>query len=61
MYSRPALSGGAIGSKKFVTEFIAVKVTEWVAQLDRLAKFAQSQPHVVFRPEHMASLDDGYI
>ena len=37
--------GGAIGSKKFVTEFIAAKVTEWVAQLDRLAKFAQSQPH----------------
>ena len=42
--------GGAIGSKKFATEFIAEKVTEWVVQLDRLAKFVQSQPHAVFRP-----------
>ena len=51
---------GAIGTKKFATEFIAEKVTEWVVQLDRVAKFAQSQPHDVFRPSHMALLDDGY-
>ena len=40
--------GGTLGSGAFAREFVLEKVTNWVHELDRLAKFALTEPHAAF-------------
>ncbi|XP_065902627.1 uncharacterized protein [Dysidea avara] len=44
---RPYL-GAAIGSNAYVQEFVRDKVVGWSAEITRLAKFAQVQPHAAY-------------
>ena len=44
---RPYL-GAAIGTNQFITQFVMEKVEGWSADVTRLAKIAQSQPHAVY-------------
>ena len=40
--------GGALGSNEFALSLTREKVTMWVHDLDRLAKFATTEPHAAF-------------
>ena len=40
--------GGALGSNEFALSFTREMVTMWVHDLDRLAKFATTEPHAAF-------------
>ena len=44
---RPYL-GAAIGTNQFITQFVMEKVEGWSADVTRLAKIAQSQPHAAY-------------
>ena len=43
-----ALLGAPIGSKNYVTDSIKADVARWCDELEKLARFAQSQPHAAF-------------
>ena len=40
--------GGALGDADFVTEYVQEQVGGWIAQVDRLASIAQSQPQCAY-------------
>ena len=40
--------GGALGTEKFVQDFIADKVSDWTSEVRRLAKFAATQPQAAY-------------
>ena len=40
--------GAAIGSPTFTEQYVCVKVTEWVQEVDRLSTIALSQPHAAY-------------
>ena len=40
--------GGALGTEKFVQDFIANKVSDWTSEVRRLAKFAATQPQAAY-------------
>ena len=40
--------GAAIGSQKFVTEYLGKKIAKWTSQVERLAEIAMTQPHAAF-------------
>ena len=44
---RPYL-GVAIGSRKFVDEYVESKVSSWVTNVSKLAIIAKSQPHAAY-------------
>ena len=33
---------------EYIASFVKVKVQEWVAELDKLSQFADSQPHAAY-------------
>ena len=43
-HGRPVL-GSPIGTPEYISSFVNGKVQEWVAELDTLSQFADSQPH----------------
>ena len=44
---RPVL-GAAIGTDSFIEEFVSKKVQGWVEEIEKLASFADSQPHAAY-------------
>ena len=40
--------GSPIGSEEYIIDFVKKKVMEWVAQIERLAMIAQSQPQAAY-------------
>ena len=40
--------GGSLSCYEFTRDFLGEKVKKWVGELDRLAKFASSEPHAAF-------------
>ena len=46
-HGRPVL-GSPIGTPEFISSFVNGKVQEWVAELDTLSQFADSQPHAAY-------------
>ncbi len=40
--------GGAIGTDDFVRSYLSTCITKWVADIERLSSFADSQPHAAF-------------
>ena len=40
--------GGALGTEKFVQDFIADKVSDWTSEVRRLAKFTATQPQAAY-------------
>ena len=44
---RPYL-GAAIGTEKYITEYVSSKVTEWKSSISTLSEIAKSQPHAAF-------------
>ena len=48
--------GGALGCDEFTRDYLGEKVKKWLGELDRLAKFASSEPHAAF-----AALTHGLI
>ena len=40
--------GSPIGSEEYIIDFVKKKVIDWVAQVERLALFAQSQPQAAY-------------
>ena len=40
--------GAALGSSDFIHQFVELKVTQWKGEIERLAKFAFSQPHAAY-------------
>ena len=44
---RPML-GAAIGKDSYIKSFVGEKVDGWVSGIERLAHYAESQPHVAF-------------
>ena len=46
-HGRPVL-GSPIGTPEYISSFMNGKVQEWVAELDTLSQFADSQPHAAY-------------
>ena len=44
---RPVL-GSPIGTSEYIASFVKVKVQEWVAELEKLSQFADSQPQAAY-------------
>ena len=40
--------GGALGTESFEAEFMASKIGQWTTEIEKLAKFAESQPHAAY-------------
>ena len=40
--------GAALGSSDFIHHFVKLKVSQWIGEIERLAKFASSQPHASY-------------
>ena len=44
---RPHL-GAPLGTQKFAQQFVTEKVTQWCEELEKLATFADTQPHAAY-------------
>ena len=40
--------GGAIGTSSFLHQYVKTKVERWVNEIEKLSKFAKTQPHAAY-------------